>query len=509
MGEGANDRADPPPTLPMAALALALDQLETDNGRRNTAAVRSALERIVMSAGVRGARIDVEVAPQVVLALNVGDVHEGPDVDEVPVMVGGGDVELGTLRLYGGAPERAAAATSLQASFDLAWSHFQALSSRRRLAALEEATVAVASERGLGRVLQLIVDLVRPLVGARYAALGIVSAEGRIETFITSGMDGVTRDAIGHLPVGRGLLGVIVRESRTLLVEDVMTDPRRAGFPPYHPPMHTLLGVPVTVMGTSIGNLYLTEKHDGQRFTLDDARLVETFARHAGIAIRNARQQADLERMAVVEERERIGQDLHDGVIQSLYAVGLSLEDVPELMTEEPREAEARVERAIDSIHSTIRDLRNFIFGLRPESLEDGDLAAGLATLANEFQASTLIQTDLNITAGGASVPSDMAVHLIQLAREALSNVARHSGASRVSVQLMADGSSLRLTIADNGSGFDQAQSAGPGHRGLGNMQDRATSVSGSLSIESGPTGTTVTVAVPLAFGPVDEETMA
>ena len=133
--------------------------------------------------------------------------------------------------------------------------------------------------------------------------------------------------------------------------------------------MHSFLGVPVTVHGASVGNLYLTDKLGADEFSEDDQRLVETFALHAGIAIENARLHQQAELLAVVDERERIGKDLHDGIIQSLYAVGLSLEDVPELVRDDPAEVERRVERAIDSLHLTIQDIRNFIFGLRPELL--------------------------------------------------------------------------------------------------------------------------------------------
>src|SRR3954469_4415449 len=255
-----------------------------------------------------------------------------------------------------------------------------------RLEALETATVALTAEPALDRLLQLIVDLVRPLVGAKYAALGTVGEHGLIEEFITSGISAETRRAIGPLPEGHGLLGLLIEEDRTIRVHDVMADDRRAGFPSAHPPMHSFLGTPVRIQGRSIGNLYLAEKEGGEDFTEDDVRIVETFSRYAGIAIRNARLNAELERMAVVTERERIGQDLHDGVIQSLYAVGLSLEDIGELIEEDPSQVEARVESAIDAIHDTIRDLRRFIFGLRPDFLEEGDLSGALSALADEFR---------------------------------------------------------------------------------------------------------------------------
>lgn len=374
-----------------------------------------------------------------------------------------------------------------------------------RLDALETATVALASEPSLESLLQLIVDLVRPLVGARYAALGMASPHGVMEAFVTSGMSQEERLAIGPLPRGNGLLGVIVRESHAIRVHDVMADPRRFGFPPNHPLMHSFLGAPVRVQGRSIGNLYLTEKEGQDDFTEDDVRIVQTFARYAGIAMHNARLNAELERLAVLTERERIGQDLHDGVIQSLYAVGLSLEDLGDVMRDEPQEAEARVERAIDAIHGTIRDLRGFIFGMRPEFLEAGDLRAALGSLAEEFRRTTMANVHLTLT-GNADIPASMAIHVLQLAREALSNVARHAGATRVSMGLQTTAEELQLAITDNGHGFDASRSPGPGHRGLANMLDRTRTIGGHVDISSSGNGTTVELHAPLSPGLQQED---
>jgi len=370
--------------------------------------------------------------------------------------------------------------------------------------ALDAATRAIAAEPSLDRVLQLIVDRVRPLVGARYAALGIVDDQGVMERFITSGMDEATINAIGPYPRGRGLLGVIVSENRTMRVPDVMSDPRRSGFPPNHPPMHSFLGVPVQVEGRSVGNLYLTEKEGVPQFSDDDARLVETFALHAGVAMRSARMNDQLKRLAVVAERERISQDLHDGIIQSLYAVGLTLEDLAELMAEDPAEASARVDRAIDSIHGTIRDIRNFILGLGPENLEGSSVAGALAALAEELSAANLIEVKLDL-APTVELDADRATQLMHLARETLSNVARHAGATLVTIELSATGGALALRIADNGHGFDAGQIPTRGHRGLTNMRGRAESLGGTLEIESSAEGTVVTFRLPLAETPLAE----
>lgn len=187
----------------------------------------------------------------------------------------------------------------------------------------------------------------------------------RIARFITSGIDDESRHAIGRPPQGHGILGLLITEQMSIRIDDVMSDPRRFGFPPGHPPMHSFLGVPVVLAGRPVGNLYLTGKIGAPRFSLADQRLVETFALQAAMAIHTARLHDGLARLTLLQERERIGRDLHDGIIQGLYAVGLSLEDVPELMALDRPEAEARIDRAIDAIHGSIRDIRGFIFGLR------------------------------------------------------------------------------------------------------------------------------------------------
>jgi len=169
------------------------------------------------------------------------------------------------------------------------------------LAALDAAVRGIAGLASLDDVLQIIVDRVRPLVGAEYAALGIVDADRRIERFITSGMDDETRRRIGALPEGKGLLGLIIRENRSFRVPDINQDPRRSGFPPNHPPMTSFLGVPITVKGVSLGRLYLTNKLSAKEFSAQDQSLVETFALHAGIAMENARLHERLQRLAVVD----------------------------------------------------------------------------------------------------------------------------------------------------------------------------------------------------------------
>jgi signal transduction histidine kinase len=365
--------------------------------------------------------------------------------------------------------------------------------------AIDAATRAVASVLSVEEVLQVIVDQVRPLVGAQYAALGIVDRNGAIERFITSGLSDEARARIGPAPRGHGFLGLIIRENGSFRIPDITKDPRRYGFPPYHPEMTSFLGVPVSVKGRSVGNLYLTNKHDDGEFTANDQELVETFARHAAIAIENARLHEQVQRLAIVDERERIGQDLHDGIIQSIYAVGLSLEDVPELIAEDPDEVVQRVERAIDTLHLTIRDIRNFILGLRPELLGGTTLVGGLAALVEDFRHNSMVDIELEVGAIPEEPPEGVTSHLLGIVNEALSNVARHSGATRAWVDVVRDGRDLTVAVRDNGRGFDPAAGAALGHQGLRNMRSRAADIGAIMDISSTQAqGTEVRVAIDL-----------
>ena len=154
---------------------------------------------------------------------------------------------------------------------------------------LIDAGIAVTSELSLDGVLQRILDASAELTSARYAALGVIGASGRsLERFLTTGIDEETFELIGDLPQGRGILGALITDTHPLRLHDLTTDPRSAGFPPHHPLMRTFLGVPILLRGIAYGNLYLTEKEDGE-FTAEDEELVTLLAAQAAVAIENAR----------------------------------------------------------------------------------------------------------------------------------------------------------------------------------------------------------------------------
>jgi signal transduction histidine kinase len=367
------------------------------------------------------------------------------------------------------------------------------------LQALDAAVRGISGLLDVQQVLQLIVDRVRELVSAQYAALGIVDEAGLITQFITSGITHEEREAIGDLPRGRGLLGLIIRENRSYRVPDIAAHPESYGFPPNHPPMRSFLGAPATIRGQVVGRLYLTNKQNAAEFSAGDQALVETFALHAAIAIENARLYERVQRLAVVDEQDRISRELHDSIIQSIYAVTLSLDDVPELVSEAPAEAGKRVDDAIDALHGVIRDIRNFIFGLRPLLLDSGSLLEGLQTLADEMRRNTATEVEV-VGDEPEGISLEIVADLLAITREALANVARHSGATQTWLRVDTPDTDVRLEIADNGNGVEPDVELADGHHGLANMRARAEALGGTFDLESSPgSGARIIVLIPRA----------
>jgi signal transduction histidine kinase len=373
---------------------------------------------------------------------------------------------------------------------------------RDRADLLIEAGLALASERSLEAVLQRIVELAVNITGARYGAISVLAADGRIQEFITEGITDEERAKIGDPPTGHGILGLLISEARPLRLAEIAAHPMSVGFPPHHPPMRSLLGAPVLARGKVFGNIYVTEERGDEEFSLDDERVLQVLATQAGVAVENARlyeemlrAQDEVRRLEVLDDRERIAKELHDGVIQSLFAVGMSLQGAAALAQDEG--ITRRIEGAVEDIDGAIRDLRNYIFGLRPGILADRQLDQALRELGTEFEQRSGVVTVVDVDPGIGAELASIASDVVQITREALSNVGRHAEATtcRVSLRRGADGAILM--IDDDGGGFDP----GAAVEGLGieNLRDRVTSLGGSLDIESGGgEGTTVRAVLPL-----------
>jgi signal transduction histidine kinase len=374
---------------------------------------------------------------------------------------------------------------------------------RAQLEALHQAALAIASARTPAQILQRLVDLARDLIGARYAALGVLSPQGAIDDFYTAGISAEERARLGPLPQGHGLLGVTLSEGLTLRIPDIAQDPRSVGFPPGHPVMHSLLAVPVAHGATVVGNLYLTEKVGAREFSAEDERLLTLLAGHAAVVIEKARLAEQVRTLAVVAERNRIGQDLHDSVIQALYAVTLELESAAEDVAVDPAIACTRIDVVIDQLGEVIKNMRRHILGLQPAATADQTLPEALAALLAETRADALLETDLSVDGEGVhDLPAALAQDLLQIAREAVTNVVRQARAGRVWVTLEMRGQAVHLQIRDNGSDCETRCETRnvPDHHGLHSLQEWARGLGGAVTIHSARgQGTVLDVRVPVA----------
>jgi len=358
------------------------------------------------------------------------------------------------------------------------------------------AVMVIGSELELATVLRRIAETATALVGADFGALGVLDAERvGLSDFIAVGLDPVTRAEIGELPRGHGILGRLITDPRPLRLPDLSLHPDSCGFPPHHPHMTSFLGAPVLIRGQAFGNLYLCDKAGGGVFTDADEELVVTLASAAGIAIDNARLHARVADVMVMEDRDRIARDLHDTVIQRLFAIGLSLESAARL-SEDPRAAE-RMQVAVDDLDTTIKEIRTAIFELHSSRSPVASTRQSVLELVSEaarnlgFDPTTRFDGPIDTV-----VVDDLAVHALAVLREALANVTRHARARSVEVRVTADTDRLLLEVVDDGVGPpDDPDVAG---HGLRNMQDRAAEVGGTCELLGGDVGAVLRWTAPL-----------
>jgi signal transduction histidine kinase len=276
-----------------------------------------------------------------------------------------------------------------------------------------------------------------------------------------------------------------MRTAESLSFDDVLQDPR--GYKPVlnlggHGPAFF---VPLRVPGGVAGTVMVANLKGGRRFSAHTRRLVESLADAASVALDYDRAQSDLRRLGLLEERERIAKELHDGAIQSLFAVGMSLQGTA--LTSGNPDTAARIEQAVESLDGVIRDLRNYIFGLRPGILADRQLDQALRTLGEEVKSRSREEVEVHVDAALAARLSSRSADIVQLTREALSNVSRHAQATRAVVRLERQGASAVLTIEDDGVGL--VPGTNPAGNGLRNMRERAAKLGGSLDVTNGLDG--------------------
>lgn len=369
------------------------------------------------------------------------------------------------------------------------------------LLALHSAGLDVAAELSLDAVLNKVVERARTLVGARYGALSVVNADGSIQTFITSGITPEVRARIGPPPVGHGLLGVVLNEGERLRLADIGSDRRSHGFPPNHPVMHSLLAVPITCKGPFVGNLYLSEKHDGALFTESDEETLVRFAVQAALAIDNAhlhRQAADL---AIAQERLRIAHEMHDGIAQVLGYVNTKVQAATEyLRREKTEEGLVQLRELAVAAREAYGDVRGAIVDLRTLSGPTRKFDEVLREYIDRWKAQNEIDVKLMID-DHLVIPSGVELQLTRIIQESLANVRKHAKATEAAVEMRMQDGKLLLTVSDNGTGFAQdglGRTVFP-RFGLSTMRERAESIGGTFAIDSTPgAGTTIRVELPL-----------
>lgn len=361
-----------------------------------------------------------------------------------------------------------------------------------RLSSLISAAAAVVGEVDLDKVLRTLVNEARTRTGAAYAALGVIGSHGVLSDFIYEGIDAETAKAIGTPPLGRGVLGTVVREKRTIVLDDISSHPDSHGFPEGHPRMTSFLGVPLIAGDKAFGNLYLTDKPGG--FTEADVGMVEALARIAGSAVSTARLRDRLKSIAIVEDRDRIARDLHDSVIQDLFAIGLSLQSMSTRVADES--VSMVLDRSVDQLHTTVETLRKYIYELRSaDDLREG-LSDQLVDLAERMGAAYPTEITVDVSPDVDQVDNSVAEEAMKLITEVLSNSLRHSQAEHLTVRARARADVLSLLVSDDGTGFDPERV----RRGLGllNMKVRVHRLGGELSIQTSPgSGTTVAIRLP------------
>jgi signal transduction histidine kinase len=370
----------------------------------------------------------------------------------------------------------------------------------RELLELHAAALVVTADLSLDTVLQTIVDRARALLGTRYGAISVVDQAGGITSFVTSGIDEPLRLAIGDPPRGRGVLGVVIHEGHRLRLDDISKDPRSTGFPPGHPPMRSLLAVPVVCRVPHHGNLYLSERQDGRGFSSDDEEVLVRFAAQAAVAIDNAYLYGQVRELGAARERLRIAHEMHDGLAQVLAYVNTKAQVVREYLRQgRTDEAQKHLDEFAEAARNLYGDVRQQILELRSSSPEEVGLLAAIGDYVKSWGRQIGVEVEVRLPPA-IEVVADAQRQLLRILQEALANVRKHARASRVGVVVEHRHDGLRIEVSDNGAGFDasSATDSQGGKFGLKTMAERAASIGATVEVSSRPgEGTRVEVTLP------------
>lgn len=364
-----------------------------------------------------------------------------------------------------------------------------------RLQDIASAVTHAAEAKNYEQVLERIAEVARELIRAKYAALGIPDGKGGLTFFKVAGITPAEIRLMDHLPVGFGLLGAIMRESKTIRLPRIDADPRSVGFPEHHPHMTSFLGTPVRVADQLYGMLYLCDRVDGQPFDERDEWLAEAIAGYAALAIAGSRLREQEGRLTLLEERQRISMDLHDGVIQSLYAVGMYLD----LLRTDKTASSDQITPAIQDLNTIIDDIRGYIMNLNHSDEQTWTIRSSLQELVSRLRLPESLTVEIEAPDSSPLFPIATFDAICQIVNEALSNAVRHAQAKKLKITALQNASSLLVIVKDNGIGFDPKMMQTGEGLGLRNIQQRASLYGGQVHIESSlGEGTRVTLTVPV-----------
>lgn len=297
---------------------------------------------------------------------------------------------------------------------------------------------------------------------------------------------------------GEGLVGAVAQSGKPEIIQSGQPDFRYIRRAALEAGLHCIACIPLVARRDVVGVMGVATR-SGRVLDAREINLLSAIGALAGVTIDNVRLNRQAQRIAVLEERERIGMDLHDGTIQSIYAVGLALEYALASLEEDPSQARQKILQAIEGLNSIIRDIRSYILDLRPRSFKGEDLLENIKRLVDEFHENTRIEILLTGSENGKiNLLPEHADALFRICQEALANVAKHAHASKVTIQLWKAPERVVMEIADNGKGFDLHRTEMRLGHGISNMQTRARRVGGDVEITSEVgRGTTVLVWVP------------
>lgn len=363
----------------------------------------------------------------------------------------------------------------------------QALTRRNQdLALLNNIAKALTSSLQLDEILQKTLSLVMEYMQVESGEIFLLEEDRRtLRLVLHRGQAAEAFWTRNRFTVGEGLVGLVAQTGEPMVSHDLANDVRylrdavvRAGF-------RQMACFPLTSSGQLVGVLSAVTR-SARPLDDHDIQVVTAIGSWAGLAIENARLHNDARRLAVLEERDRIGMDLHDGIIQSIYGVGLVLEHARLLAAEDPQKAQERIQQAIDSLNHTIRDIRSYILDLRPRQFGNESLLDALKRLVMEFRANTLAEASLTGQPEDLEgIPQAQAIALFHICQEALANAAKHARAKKVEIRVWATAERYLLEVRDDGQGFDMSKMSMTLGHGLSNMHTRAQHAGGDVEINS------------------------